>query len=759
MVDGAAEDVEGGLVHLLAIGGAGESVHLPGVGVGHRLGVRAGQDVRGAEVVLRRRAVHEAVEAHGFGFVGARLVAAVTQTCGGGDVGAVRGLGFAARFQQRVDAVPTLFAADAGAGAAAAAGTGCVQDLIDQAGAALAAVANGRFRVGVLDGWLGGWGGGGLGPGQRHGVGVARVDGAREVLGGEPWRRRRRRRSVVGVLGRVLDAEEAVPDQEVVAGPEGGVAFAALFGREQGVDRPVSAHVGVAMPGDAGQLGLFREVDLGVLGRHHDAVGVEAALRDLAAASPDRGAACGLRQPGDVVVLGLVRQLDLAPTVPADAVLAAKDQMGAGGRTQDLTQIGPPRFASKIGEVVVLQGVWTDLESGVVRQRVGDLYADRASVHPDIGLVDHQGHGVIADLEGGGSVHAVGGQVSGGADVDVVALHELPEVDLLEQGAALAQGEDALLDRLGDDGLVTQPHQAVAAAQRATRLGQLDLREVVAIAARWRGRGLRGLGLRWAVADHAVHQRQDQMADGFSVDVHDGQHVGPGRVVAGDAVAVLQVRVDDVDEAAVQVLLQPVQRRLLQGEVAEAVQPVAAEGEHHLVAVEMADLAVALPDVRDVEVDGDDGPTVGAGAGVGVGDEAGDELTRFEAVVLAGHLRAAVLDEPEAGATSGEEHLEADLVLEALQLLSQHPASGVAPGALGAGGAPLEVLAVDDHQDVREVGAALVLLGGEVGAEAVLALGLPQQERVFDHVTRGPMTTKPARVVAGRVQQAAVGVA
>jgi hypothetical protein len=82
--------------------------------------------------------------------------------------------------------------------------------------------------------------------------------------------------------------------------------------------------------------------------------------------------------------------------------------------------------------------------------------------------------------------------------------------------------------------------------------------------------------LAWVV-HVGLPDRQHHVGDDRAAAAGQGQDRGPpGLLVAGDLVVGLQIRVDHVDEAAVLVLLEAVERRLLERLVGEVVEPVAA---------------------------------------------------------------------------------------------------------------------------------------------------------------------------------------
>ena len=342
-----------------------------------------------------------------------------------------------------------------------------------------------------------------------------------------------------------------------------------------------------------------------------------------------------------------------------------------------------------------------------------------------------QQHLPVAHLQGGDGRVDGRAHLAAAADVDVVALHEAGEVHLLQQRAPLPQGQDPLADLLGHHGAGPGELGALGRAgaglvvdRRDLRVALLSRRRDLRRARRARGRDALGhLGHAPVVVPGDLgDDLEDDVGDRLGVDVGDGDHAGPlGAVVGGQLVPLGDVRVDDVDEAAVGLLLEAVQRRPGEGRVGEIVQPVAAQGEQRLIVVQPADLVVALPGAGQVEVHGDEGAGVRGGAAVLVAEQPGDEFPLGEVELLALHPRPAVLDDVELHRPLREQQVDVLLLAHLDEARGQGPGGLVGPGRGRAGHGAGPVRPVDDHDDVREVDDAFAVVARQVRAQAAPA--------------------------------------
>ncbi len=502
------------------------------------------------------------------------------------------------------------------------------------------------------------------------------------------------------------------------------------------------------------------QVDLGVQRGDHDRVGVEAALGDVARARADHRAVHQTGEPDDVLVVRLVGQAHLGGLVATDAVDAAEDQRGAARGSADLPEIGPavrrhPR------EVAVLHGVGAQPDAHVVPQRDGRADRDGLTVQHEPDAVPDQRDVSPTNLEGRGRIRHRGLHRAVRAQVDVIALHELAEVDALQQGAPLAQPEQPLVEVQRDHGAVGRAveRSSQARVRRRRGLGRAALREHDP-----RPERRRDLleGGRRALLDHA----EDQVGERAVAAVHDAEHRDAvGRRVALDPIALLQVWVDDVNQTAVGVLLETVEQRPLKGRVVEAVQPVRADGELKLVVVETPDLAVALPLVRQVGQHGDLRLRPLHRPRVQVGHQARDELARAQAQVVPVQLRPAVLDEPEGHRTQRKEKVVILFFAEHEEARGERRDRALLPALPARAQAPAVRLAQDD-EDVGEVGDGVRLLVEQVGREPALpaqdrARGGPEPARIADQVLLGAVLAQEVVVdpVLGPWRQDAITVA
>ena len=458
--------------------------------------------------------------------------------------------------------------------------------------------------------------------------------------------------AVVG--GGEADVEQTVADQDLVPGGQLGVLGLLGGGRRvQGHHLVPPPHVDVAVASRADDpRGLPAEIHRGMFRSHHDRVGVELRLGDLAGAGPDRGAVPDGGLPVDVVVARLVGQDHPALAGATDLVVLAPDHVGRRGGAADLSDVGPA-VDLQAPQVAILEALPGHLDLHIAVDRDLDVRCHRSTSDHDPLDVGDQRHRSTPHLEGGGGVLDVGAQLPPRSEVDVVALHERGEVHLLQQGAALLQGEDPLRRCVGDDRL--------AAEAGVGRHGGLSL-EATVVEQHRRGDGRHPAGrsalprgggrhadvgatprpprCRSGAGGHGgcagrgparsggrgIDHREDEVGQRLPQAGGQGQHARPPLVGAGDLVLVLQIGVDDVDEGPIGVLPQSVQCGLLQRWMTEVVQPVVAQGEQDLVVVEPADLLVALPHPGQVHVDPDDGVAAPHRAGVQVGEQTGDEL-------------------------------------------------------------------------------------------------------------------------------------
>ena len=220
-----------------------------------------------------------------------------------------------------------------------------------------------------------------------------------------------------------------------------------------------------------------------------------------------------------------------------------------------------------------------------------------------------------------------------------------------------------------------------------------------------------------------------------------------------------------MNKAAVTVALQPVHGRDLQRRVLKVVEPVVAQREQHLVGVQPAHLAVALPRTGDTEVEGHHGLGRAQRTCVLVRQQPSDECTGFQTKRAPPELWCTVGQHPHPHRTLRKQRGQVHFGRPGANPAFQQP-SGRRPPRLADPTQPLSpVLGTDNDEHIGEaehrIAAIVPQVVFETPAPGPHARGGPQQRRVLHQVAVRFVLAQPVgEEVVDRVhRQHAVSVA